>query len=185
MADKVSRKKKKRDRLDPLVSQKVQTAVSQSTLAFHHFVTSQLSQIMIRQLAFEKLLLKHTSWFSEEELSAAIAEEEDQATGYTVVEGPALKGDRVRIEIAVKVGADASDFSKSEKLAIESVGSVNPVSGMVQTERAIEDALVGMSAGESTEVTWKEDGEEGRQISARIKVVRVSRRLAREGDETQ
>ncbi len=164
-------------RLKPYIQQQIGMLGQQIVQSIYQTMMQERSMMQTRQLAFENLLRRNTTWFNDEVLAMEVASVEDQAEGATEVEA-AEEGDKVRVEFQSRY-LDQGEWSTLQKLAVHSLLRKGP-QGNVQTgSEAFEKALLGMKAGETREFLLPEVPEEGKEPeNTRIKVTvkRVSRR---------
>lgn len=139
---------------------------------FQHFgneisqrVFRQLANIQTRVMALEEILTEKFN-VTEVEIQQKVAEIEDEATGYKAVTRPAEAGDLLRVSIETKAKG-TEEFTAPVKRQITKL--LNQPYSLTET---IEKALVGVSAGESREVTLEGD------FLVRVTVDRVSENLA-------
>lgn len=160
-------------RLEPVVKEMVSLAMAGASQAIYKFVMSQRSATMTRQLAFERLLKANTPWFNENVLAAAVADVEDESQGLVACSDATKIGDKVRGTVAMK--KSDGTFGEQEKIAIHQIGVEN-TAGTNQTTKELEDAIVGLKAGESREVALTQETENGPETTyALFTVEKVSR----------
>lgn len=128
-------------------------------------VFRQLANIQTRVMALEEILIEKFN-VSEVEIQQKVAQIEDEATGYSAVTRPAQAGDLLRVSIETKAKG-TEEFTAPVKRQITKL--LNKPFSLTET---IETALVGVSAGESKEVTLEGD------FLVRVTVDRVSENLA-------
>jgi len=128
-------------------------------------VFRQLANIQTRVMALEEILIGKFN-VTEVEIQQKVAEIEDEATGYKSVTRPAEAGDLLRVSIETKAKG-TEEFTAPVKRQITKL--LNQPFSLTET---IEKALVGVSAGETKEVTLEGD------FLVRVTVDRVSENLA-------
>lgn len=123
-----------------------------------------LEDIYARLTTLEEVVLKQVG-MTADEFAGLVANTEDQAAGLELVEtGNVEKDDVVRLEVETKT-EDQKEYQGSSKLKLTNTGS----GATLGTE--LEEAILGMSLGETKEVPFGKD----KKMTAKIKVVRVSR----------
>lgn len=125
----------------------------------------QLGNIQTRIMAMEDILMNKFE-VTEREIESAVATIEDDAWQYQLAERPAKEGDLLRVTIRTR--EPDKEFSKAVKRQITSLMS-KPYSMGSPT---IEEAMVGMTAGETKEVSMNE----GKYL-VEILVERVSEKI--------
>lgn len=128
-------------------------------------VFRQLANIQTRVMALEEILIGKFN-VTEVEIQQKVAEIEDEATGYKAVTRPAEAGDLLRVSIETKAKG-TEEFTAPVKRQITKL--LNQPFSLTET---IEKALVGVSTGETKEVTLEGD------FLVRVTVDRVSENLA-------
>ena len=162
-------------KLQPMIQQMVGAAFQQATQAIYKFVLTERAALQTRQMAFERLLVANEPWFNMELLALEIAAVEDEAQGLVVSDAPAKVGDKVRVEACVK-SEGAAEYGESSKFAIHQVGVKSP-EGTYQTNEDLENAILGLRAGESREFDmsyFTGEGESKATDRAKVTVMRVS-----------
>jgi hypothetical protein len=161
--------------LQPYIQQQVALAAQQMVGSIYQTMMSERAMMQTRQLAFERLLTKNTTWFNDEVLAMAVADVEDESAGMVSTEGPIAEGDKVRLEFAAQP-SDAKEFSPMSKLAVHAVGRKNQ-QGTVQTHPELETNLVGMKVGDVKEFLIAEPVQEGKEpenTRIKVQVIRIS-----------
>lgn len=128
-------------------------------------VFRQLANIQTRIMAIEDIIVEKLN-ITEAEIQQRVASIEDDATGYKSVSRPAEAGDLLRVSIETKAKG-TEEFTAPVKRQITKL--LNQPYSLTET---IEQALVGVSAGETKEVTLEGD------FLVRVTVDRVSENLA-------
>ncbi len=125
--------------------------------------SSTLETLFARVVVLESIVMEKLG-YSTEDLTSKVSELEDEKEGYSQVEKAEL-GDMVRVEIATKT-KDQTDFQGSSRLKIYETGSGQTFGP------ELESSILGMSTGETKEVSFGQDG----QMTAKIKLDRASRK---------
>lgn len=153
--------------LKPFIQESV---AQQSTSHFQQLaklVLGHISQVQTRQIAIERLLKIDASI-----LASTIADVEDESEGFTSCAEPAVAGNRVRIEVWSKKTADESYPVESDRILVNSLLKKSSA-GTTQLPLALEEAIIGMVAGESRELVLPaEDGSQAAHL--KFKLVKAS-----------
>lgn len=136
-----------RDALKPYVEQLVVAHVSNLGNQIAARMFTQLGNIQTRIIALERVLQQKLG-LTNEELANLVLDIEDEATGYSKVDRAAQAGDFLRIELATKTSTE-TEFSRNVKREVASLGSDSDKNPDTKT---MNDALVGMKAGETKEI---------------------------------
>lgn len=120
-------------------------------------VFRQQANIQTRMMAIEKILQDKFS-ISETDIYSAVADIEDEATGYQTASRPAAPGDLLRITIETKKETDQdwSGFQRRQVTNLMNKG-MDPTAMLSLGPPIVEGALVGLSAGESKELTLEKN----------------------------
>lgn len=122
----------------------------------------QLGNIQTRIMALEKVLQQKFG-LSEADIQNIVMDVEDEATGHTKVDRPAQAGDLLRVSAATKA-KDQTEYNPSVRKEVNSLGAAKPT-----LTKVVDEALVGMSSGETKEVTIGDGA-----MTVRVTVDRVS-----------
>lgn len=151
--------------LGPEIEQLVRGYVQQLGNQLAVQQASTLETLFARVVVLESIIMEKLG-YSTEDLTAKVAQIEDEKESFELVQGEAQAGDVVRLEIKTKT-KDQTEFQGSSRLKIYQVGSGQTIG------EELESAIVGMKSGETKQVSF---GKEGAMV-AEIKVDRVSRQI--------
>lgn len=149
--------------MGPQIEQIVRAYVNQLGNQLAVQQASTLETLFARVVVLETIVMEKLG-YSTEDLTKMVAAIEDEKEGLTLVEGAAELGDVVRLEIATKT-KDQTEFQGSSRLKISQTGTGQTIG----TE--LENAILGLKAGETKEVNFGKDG----AMTAKITIDRVSR----------
>ncbi len=121
-------------------------------------------QTFIRIIALEEILMEKFD-ITKDQLAARVADIQDRSEGFKVVESGVKVGDRVRLEIKIKT-AEQKDFQEPSRFMVDNAGSGDTLG------KELEDAAVGMVAGETKEVKFGKD----KTLTALLSVNKISRK---------
>ena len=124
---------------------------------------STLETLFSRLTVLEAIMVEKLG-YTKESLAVKVSEMEDEKEGLTLVNGPAEKGDVVRIEAKTRT-SDQTEYQGSSRLKIPNIGSGENLGP------ELEGAVLGMVAGETKTLEFGKD----KQMVAEITVNRVSR----------
>lgn len=175
--------KKKTNKTNPHLQQSMGQMVSRAALSqmlpqieqiARHYVNQLGNQLAVQQastletlfarvVVLESIVMEKLG-YTTEDLTAKVAGIEDEKEGLELVEGPAELNDVVRTEISTRT-KDQAEYQGSSRLKISQTGSGQTIGN------ELENALLGMKAGEEKEIKFGKDGE----MTAKLKVDRVSR----------
>jgi FKBP-type peptidyl-prolyl cis-trans isomerase (trigger factor) len=153
--------------LKPFIRAEVDAAGRQILAQISSVLLQSIAEIRLRSLALESIL-KAKATITDEDITDAMNTEEDKLTGYEVVD-TVEANDLVRIDLTITT---SEGTSPSQKIAIIAV-TKEAEPGVVQTVKELENALVGLKAGEEKTVTVASDKGE---VTYHAKVKRVSRK---------
>lgn len=149
--------------------------VSQTGQAIAQKIGSTLADLKTRILVIEDILLEAIPTLTKDDIRRRVSEVEDKAAGLVAAEdGVVAKGDRVRVEIKTKT-SDQAEFQGASRMQIENAGSGNTLGS------ELEDAMIGMTVGETKEIKFGEEG----AMTASISMERISRKPTEPKSEEQ
>lgn len=122
-----------------------------------------MGNLLTRLVATEEVLSEKLG-VSKTDLANRVAAIQDRFEGFVEVTGGVELGDRVRLEIKTRT-ADQTEYQGSSRLQLEDAGTGRTLG------KELEEALIGMSTGETKEVKFGKDGE----LTASIQIDRISR----------
>lgn len=152
--------------LGPQIEDMVRAYVNNFGERLAHQQASTLETIFARVVVLESIVMDKLG-YSSEQLTSMVADLQDEKEGFAKNEGEVILGDLTRIEISTKT-KDQSDFQGSSRIKIYQTGSGQTIG------KELEEAILGMKAGETKELNFGKDG----AMVAKIKLDRVSRELA-------
>ena len=167
-ADLVS--KKQIQALQPMVFAMVSEASKQTSNELSKNFFQYIQNLQTRIMALEKVLEDRLG-VSEEDIIAKVVEIEDSASGHTAVSRGAQEGDLVRVTISTKSSAEGAEFTTPVRRAITNLSLASPA-----FSKAVDAAILGMTAGETKEITV---GEEPNTLIVRLTVDKVSESTAK------
>jgi hypothetical protein len=149
--------------MGPAIERYVQAVVQNLGQQLSVQQASTLETIFARVVVLEEIVIEKLG-YTKETLAIKVAETEDDKEGLTLVEGALEKGDVVRLEISTKT-KDQPEYQGSSRLKMYQTGTGQTIG----TE--LEDALIGMKAGETKEIEFGKD----KGMVAKVIIDRVSR----------
>lgn len=156
------------------IQQQIGLANKQLIDNIYNLLVQEKIMTQTRQMAFERLLKQHMPWFNESVLADAVADVEDESSGFEKVSGPAQSGDRIRLEFQAR--GDDTDWSPAQKIAIHALGQKG-IDDKVQTYDELEAALLNQVEGSHIELSITETFEGAPLINHfKATVKRVSRK---------
>lgn len=152
------------NKLGPQIEQTIKAYIQQLGNQLAVQQASTLETLFARVVVLESIVMEKLG-YAPDDLTAKVAGIEDDKEGLDKINGPVELGDVVRLEIKTKT-QDQPEFQGSSRLKIYQTGSGQTIG------QELETAVVGMSPGETKEVTFGKDG----LLTASIKIDRVSRK---------
>jgi hypothetical protein len=154
--------------LQPFIQQQVLISGRENLMQLSQLLLQHLAEFRLRNFAIEAIL-KEKLGVTDEDIAEKVSSEEDKIFNYSEVTYGASQGDLVRFEITTTLGKDSKRQPLNGKVAIQALNSKNE-SGQVQTMSELEEALIGMTKGESKTLTLDSD-------AYHFTVKRVSKKL--------
>jgi hypothetical protein len=149
--------------LGPEIEQIVRSYVQQLGNQLAVQQASTLETLFARTIVLESIVMEKLG-YTVEDLTAKVADIEDDKEGLKKADGAVELNDVVRVEIKTKSN-DQAEFQGSSRLKISQIGSGQTIGP------ELEGAVIGMNAGETKEVKFGKD----QAMTASIKLDRISR----------
>lgn len=172
-------KKKGQDRIQQSMGQMVSKAALTQMLPeieniARHYIKQLGSQLAVQQastletlfarvVVLESIVMEKLG-YTTDDLTKKVADIEDSKEGLVGVDTPVELNDVVRLEIKTKT-EDQTEYQGSSRLKLSQTGTGQTIGA------ELEEALLGMKAGETKEVLFGAD----KKMTAQLKVDRVSR----------
>lgn len=151
-----------REALKPYIEQVVLHHVNNLSRQLGAQTFTHIGNVQTRIMALEKVIQSKFG-LSEADIQNLVMDVEDEATGHKMVARPAQKGDCLRVTVSTK-NKDEAEFTRTVRKEVLSLGAETPT-----FTKVVDDALEGMSAGESKEIALGEGA-----VLVRVVIDRVS-----------
>lgn len=119
--------------------------------AVQYRVQRSVLDMTTRMIALEEILFETVPAITKENLSERITLIQDRMEGLTRTDEPAKAGDRVRVSVTVRAKPEDEIPAKASRFLVDELGSGQTVG------KEIEDAIIGMKAGETKEIRIGKD----------------------------
>jgi hypothetical protein len=149
--------------LGPQIENMVRAYVNKLGSQLAEQQASTLETLFARVVVLESIIMEKLG-YTTEDLTNKVATIEDEKENLVVSDSGAELNDVVRLEISTKT-KDQADFQGSSRIKLYKTGTGQTIG------QELEQAIIGMKAGETKEVNFGKDA----AMAARIKVDRVSR----------
>lgn len=140
-----------RDALKPYIDEQVQ--IKSSQLARQHL--SAISEIIAPMAALTRLLVKK-GIVTNEELTEARFDTEDEAWNLKATTEGAAEGDYVRIQFQTREDKEGSEYGEEDHLSVRRLGNAQAQ----QLPTDWEAGMIGMKAGETREIPFTMDSQQ-------------------------
>ena len=150
----------------------IMSLMEQSTMRLQRYLDERMASTVLRVQVLEDVIVEELG-ISRDKIRDRFWDIDDNKSGFTKADRAAAEGDTVRLYLDFD---DGTGESKTNNALVENLG-VGPFAGNKKLGEEYEAKLLGLSAGQSTEI---EEEFEGKQVKIKLTVARVSEKNEKE-----